>query len=145
MAYKDKKVKTKKQNEFISKAYDRINLTMPKGKKEQLKAAADSAGESTNTYINNAIEARLAAGGYGFPDQNADTLRISYVLSHLEQKKISALLTEGQTVEEFCKTAALEKIQQAGNGAATVKDDTAGVAPVEDLYDLIGYNKEEMI
>ena len=39
--------------------YDRINLTMPKGKKELIKAAADALGVSVNTFINQAIDEKM--------------------------------------------------------------------------------------
>lgn len=47
------------QNEFNRKKYDRINLTMPKGKKERVRVAAAAAGQSVNEYINAAIEKAL--------------------------------------------------------------------------------------
>ena len=56
MAYKDKAVKTARQNEYISKSYDRINLLVPKGGKEQIKQAAAVQGESINGYINRLIK-----------------------------------------------------------------------------------------
>lgn len=59
MAYKDKAKKTAYQNEFIKQAYDRINLTVPKGQKEIIQAAAERAGESVNAYINTAIAQRM--------------------------------------------------------------------------------------
>ena len=58
MAYKDKSVKTARQNEYISKSYDRINLLVPKGGKEQIQTAADAAGQSVNEYIRQAIAER---------------------------------------------------------------------------------------
>ena len=39
----------------MSKAYDRINLTVPKGDKEIIKLFAESHGESVNGFINRAI------------------------------------------------------------------------------------------
>ena len=59
MAYKDKSKKTAYQNDFIKQAYDRINLTVPKGQKEVIQAAAERAGESVNAYINTAIAERM--------------------------------------------------------------------------------------
>lgn len=44
------------QNDYIAKTYDRINLTVPKGQKEILKAHADKYdGGSVNAFINRAI------------------------------------------------------------------------------------------
>lgn len=51
--------KAKWQNDYIEKKYDRINLTVPKGKKETIKAAADKSGESVNGFIWRLIEAEL--------------------------------------------------------------------------------------
>lgn len=43
-------------NRYIDKAYDRINLTVPKGNKDIIKARAESKGMSVNAYINDLIE-----------------------------------------------------------------------------------------
>ncbi len=43
------------KNRYINKAYDRINLTVPKGYKDEIKAHADSTGESVNAFIARAI------------------------------------------------------------------------------------------
>ena len=43
-------------NRYIAKAYDRINLTIPKGQKEVIKAHAETQGESVNGFINRAIK-----------------------------------------------------------------------------------------
>ena len=43
-------------NRYIAKSYDRINLTVPKGKKERIQNYAQSVGESVNGFINRAID-----------------------------------------------------------------------------------------
>lgn len=48
--------KVEYNNQFIASAYDRINLTVPKGQKEKIKARAESKGMSVNAYINDLIE-----------------------------------------------------------------------------------------
>ena len=48
------------KNKWISKAYDRINLTVPKGRQATVKALADAQGESVNGFINALL--RSAAG-----------------------------------------------------------------------------------
>lgn len=60
----DPKISKKQQghvNKYISKAYDRINLTVPKGQKDIIKEFADSNGESVNGYINRLIAADMNA------------------------------------------------------------------------------------
>lgn len=43
-------------NKYISKNYDRISVTMPKGKRELIQSFASSHGLSTNAFINYAID-----------------------------------------------------------------------------------------
>ena len=47
--------KAKWQNDYIARTYDRVNLTIPKGQKETIKAHAEAQGESVNAFINRAI------------------------------------------------------------------------------------------
>jgi len=42
-------------NKYMRENYDRINLTVEKGKKDAIKAHAESKGESVNGFINRAI------------------------------------------------------------------------------------------
>jgi predicted HicB family RNase H-like nuclease len=52
--------KAKWQNDYIARTYDRINLTVPKGEKETIKAHAESMGESVNAFIGRAISEAMA-------------------------------------------------------------------------------------
>ena len=49
------KTSSASRNKYIAKAYDRINLTMPKGDKDKIRAHAESRGESVNAFIARAI------------------------------------------------------------------------------------------
>lgn len=49
------KAQQKAVNKYIDKAYDRINLTVPKGEKDVIRAFAESRGESVNGFIYRAI------------------------------------------------------------------------------------------
>ena len=51
--------KTRAQNRYIEKAYDRINLTVKKGKKDIIKAHAEMQGTSVNDFINRAIDEKI--------------------------------------------------------------------------------------
>ncbi len=44
------------KNKWNKENYDRIETVVPKGKKEVIKAHAESRGESVNAFINRAIE-----------------------------------------------------------------------------------------
>lgn len=57
------KAQQKATNKWIEKAYDRINLTVPKGQKEVIKAHAEAQGESVNGFINRAIEQAMGLAG----------------------------------------------------------------------------------
>lgn len=53
------KAQQKAVHKYVKNNYDRIELTVPKGKKEQVRAAAESAGKSLNGYINEAIDEKM--------------------------------------------------------------------------------------
>lgn len=59
MAYKDKAKAIAYNNSFIKETYDRINLTVPKGKKETIQVHAEAHGKSVNGFINEAIEEKM--------------------------------------------------------------------------------------
>lgn len=44
------------KNKYNAKVYDRINLTVPKGKKEIIQAHAEANNESVNGFINRAVD-----------------------------------------------------------------------------------------
>lgn len=44
---------------YNEKAYDRLAITIPKGQKATVQAAAEREGESINTYTNKALLARM--------------------------------------------------------------------------------------
>lgn len=53
------KAQQKAVNKYVKNNYDRINVTLPKGYKDTLKAAAEAAGESVNGYIKTAVDMRM--------------------------------------------------------------------------------------
>ena len=61
----EKQEKSAYRNSWIAEKLDRVNLTMPKGKKEQVKETADRLGLSVNAYINLAIDERMEKDANG--------------------------------------------------------------------------------
>jgi len=121
MAYKEKSQAIKYNNEFIKQSYDRINLTVPKGKKEIIQSAAKASGESVNSYINRAIDL-LMGGGYGFQSGNEKENIISPCVSHAalfsetELEKLTAMLQDGQTIEDLIRMAVRDKLEVINAG-----------------------------
>lgn len=62
------KTSAKSKNTWIAKTYDRINLTVVKGKKYTIQAHADSTGESVNGFINRAIDEAMERDKEGGAD-----------------------------------------------------------------------------
>lgn len=113
--------KAKWQNDYIARTYDRINLTVPKGKKEIIQSAAKASGESVNSYINHAIDL-LMGGGYGFQSgsekENISSPCVSHaaLFSETEHEKLTAILQDGQTIEDFIKVAVRDKLEMINEG-----------------------------
>lgn len=49
------KAQQKAVNKYMAANYDRINLTVPKGRKDEIQSFAAQTGESVNGFINRAI------------------------------------------------------------------------------------------
>ena len=59
------KSQQKAVHKYVKANYDRMELTVPKGRKDTIKARADAQGQSVNAYINAAIEGRMAQEDMG--------------------------------------------------------------------------------
>ena len=54
------KAQQKAVNKYVREKYDRVNVTMPKGRKDEIQAFAARQGLSINAYINAAIAEKMA-------------------------------------------------------------------------------------
>ena len=59
MAYTYTPARARANRKWAEKAYDRFTVTLPKGKKEEIQAAAGAAGLSVNAWIGQVIETAL--------------------------------------------------------------------------------------
>lgn len=50
---------TKAKNKYNGKAYDRLNINVPKGDREMIQAAADKLGMSLNCFVTRLIYREL--------------------------------------------------------------------------------------
>lgn len=53
------KSQQKAVHKYVKANYDRMELTVPKGRKDIIKAHAEAQGQSTNAYINAAIDEKM--------------------------------------------------------------------------------------
>lgn len=53
------KTSNESKAKYNAKAYDRINIAVPKGQKAKIQEAANKSGESINSYVSRAISERL--------------------------------------------------------------------------------------
>ena len=53
------KAQQKAVHKYVRENYDRIGITIPKGQKATVQAAAEQEGESINSYTNKALLARM--------------------------------------------------------------------------------------
>lgn len=63
------KAQQKAVNKYMAANYDRVNLTMPKGRKDVIQAHAAAQGESVNGFINRAIDHEMERDTTGGPTE----------------------------------------------------------------------------
>ena len=56
---KNSEARIRANNKYNEKAYDRINIAVPKGRKEDIQAVASAQGESINGFVTTAIDERM--------------------------------------------------------------------------------------
>lgn len=60
---KNSEARIRANNKYNAKTYDRINIAIPKGKKEVIQAQAAAQGKSVNAFVVEAIEEKLMRDG----------------------------------------------------------------------------------
>lgn len=101
-------------NKWIAKAYDRINLTVPKGQREVLQAYAENTGESVNGFINRAIgEAMGITPRKGPQNAAGETRGAGDILTPMAAKTAQeAAQKAGETVPAFIERAVVTQAQR---------------------------------
>ena len=69
--------KAEYKNQWQKENCDRVNLTLPKGRKAELQAYAAAAGESLNGFIGRAINEAMARDGAGEPQEAAGAAAVA--------------------------------------------------------------------
>lgn len=96
---KNSEARIRANNKYNEKAYDRINIAVPKGKKDVIKAYAEARGESVNAFVNEAIDAALSGSVAQSGGNNTILTPKALTQAH------SAAEAAGETVEAFIERA----------------------------------------
>lgn len=116
------KSSTRAQNKYIAKAYDRINLTVPKGQKDHIQAHAEARSESVNGFIGRAISETMErdSSGAAAPcavQQEAGTAPAGRVVYRVPAADTAESPQEAadfamETVQEFISRAVIAQSQR---------------------------------
>ena len=111
------KAQQKAVNKYMAANYDRINLTVPKGKREEIKEFADCQGESVNGFINRAIDSAMGRNTEKpavSPQNAAESHRSSSAILTPDALKIAqeAAQRAGEGIPEFVSRAVTNQNQR---------------------------------
>lgn len=102
-------------NKYVKNNYDRVNVTMPKGKKDTIQAHAETQGQSVNAYINAAIDARMTQevtdGTVKAPNPH-EGAGVVFLPSDTLKAAQEAAETAGETVPQFIDRAVAAQSKQ---------------------------------
>ena len=105
------KAQQKAVNKYMRENYDRINLTVPKGKKDEIKAHAQDQGESVNAFINRAIDEAMQRDKEKESPENTEN--ILFRVQAGEKEPINAHAAKmGESLNGFILRAICETIER---------------------------------
>lgn len=99
--------KTQYKNTWQKENVDRVNLTMPKGRKDEIKAHAEARGQSVNAFINGAIDAEMGKPSTSPAEASNSCEEAGVVSLHPEALRMAqeAAQSAGETVPQFLERA----------------------------------------
>ncbi|MGO5097631.1 hypothetical protein ACTQ34_17810 [Agathobaculum sp. LCP25S3_E8] len=97
------KASTRAKNKYRDKTYDRVEITLPKGRKADLQLHAEQRGESLNGFIGRAIEEQVKRDT-GITSAGSDSPMIPILPETLESATQAASAT-GENVPAFIARA----------------------------------------
>lgn len=125
------KAQQRATNKYIAKAYDRINLTVSKGKRDIIQAHAEAHSESVNGFINRAIQETMERDSGRTPSKIAQQVpeepsgagMVSLPFETLEAAQRAAEAA-GETVSSFVSRAVEQCIPRKAK-VITVSEEAA--------------------
>lgn len=104
-------------NKYVKNNYDRINVTMPKGKKDIIQAHSEANGESVNGFINRAIQEAIERDAGGPQEAGAvslapDTLKAAQEAAEAAGEAVPVFVA--RAVETQAQRDALSRRMEGG-------------------------------
>jgi uncharacterized protein (DUF1778 family) len=104
---KNSEARIRANNKYNDKAYDRINIAVPKGHKDTIKAHADSRGESVNGFVNRAIQDRMERDRRGEDMDEMTTAELNQYLENIA-KLVEATATDPASAAQIVRDSKVE-------------------------------------
>lgn len=99
------KAQQKAVNKYVAANYDRVNVTMPKGKKDVIKAHAEARGESVNGFIGRAIDEAMERDNGAASGSVAQACGNTILTPKALTQAHAASEAAGESVEAFVERA----------------------------------------
>lgn len=90
------KAQQKAVNKYMAENYDRINLVVPKGRRDELRAQAEAAGKSLNAYLVGLIQGDDPSPEPGVP---------KYITPEAMETAIAAAEAAGEPIQDWITRA----------------------------------------
>lgn len=104
------KSQQKAVHKYVKLNYDRIELTVPKGRKEAIKASAYALGQSVNSFINSAIDRMMdrdTSAAPQLPRSQKYELGDGYLTAEVLEVAKKAVKGHGVELSDFIKDAVI--------------------------------------
>lgn len=116
---KNSAARIRANNKYAAKAYDRINIAVPKGRKDAIQEHAQQQGESINAFIGRAILEAMERDGGGTASETAGkssestqgggVVSLPYETLEIAQRAAEAV---GEAVPDFVRRAVETQAQR---------------------------------
>lgn len=101
------KAQQKAVHKYVKANYDRMELTVPKGQKEAIKAHAEAREESVNSFVNRAIQDRMERDRRGEDMDEMTTDELNQYLENIA-KLVEATATDPASAAQIVRDSKVE-------------------------------------
>lgn len=99
-------------DKYVKANYDRIEFKAPKGRKAEIKAHADTLGESVNGFINRAVDQAMNGAPSENPLQPPPLAQGIVLPSDAEKAAAKAIETTGEDLTGFVARSVSEQVKR---------------------------------